>query len=646
MTSLPVRLRPLLRNAVLWNVSARGAELGAAAAGTWLVARTGGASGVGVYTLLRILPASLSVMTAGGLPGAVTYFLAGPTRSDARVRSTLLAVALAGAAGGCVLWVAATPLLHRLFFADLSPVLVAAAGGRMFTYLSFSTGRACLQGLGDITASNWVILGEDLFFLPALLACWAAGVAGSAALVGALLLGDAANGALAWRMLARRGFFGGFAPPSPELARRMYGFGVRGQVGNLLLLLNLRLDFAILGALAGAAPLGVYALASRFAELLRLLPVSVFWVLYPEYARTGQTIAASRARALIPRLGALTLAAAIPLGLASGVVLPWLFGPAFQAAVLPSQILLVGLVAEGVGGVVTPYLYGEGRPGLNSLAMGAGVVVTVLLDVLLIPRFAALGAAVASSAAYATTTAVLLVIFQVRSRAAAPPVEEGCASQASPVHLRRRDPRNPGNVLMARERDATLHALLPHALPGPIAARRVLDVGCGRGDVLGWFQQQGVEPANLVGVDLSPSRVEEARRRHPLLDIRVGNAVCLELPRASFDLVLCFTLFSSLLEPVTARRVARNITLVLRPGGSILWYDIRYPNPWNRAVRPMTRGRIRELFPGFRLDLCTLTAVPQLARHLGPVAEPLYPLLVRVPPLRTHHVGLLTRDGP
>src|SRR5205807_1089222 len=84
---------------------------------------------------------------------------------------------------------------------------------------------------------------------------------------------------------------------------------------------------------------------------------------------------APQARAMIPRLGLLSLAVAIPLAPAAAAFFPWIFGSAFQVAVLPAQILLVGLVAEGIGGIVTPYLYGEGRPGLNSLAMGAGLVV-------------------------------------------------------------------------------------------------------------------------------------------------------------------------------------------------------------------------------------------------------------------------------
>ena len=62
-------------------------------------------------------------------------------------------------------------------------------------------------------------------------------------------------------------------------------------------------------------------------------------------------------------------------------------------------------------GVVTGFLYGVGRPGLNSLAMGIGLVFTVALDALLIPSMGATGAAIASAVAYTATTVSLIVFF-------------------------------------------------------------------------------------------------------------------------------------------------------------------------------------------------------------------------------------------
>jgi Na+-driven multidrug efflux pump len=49
--------------------------------------------------------------------------------------------------------------------------------------------------------------------------------------------------------------------------------------------------------------------------------------------------------------------------------------------------------------------------------MGAGLVATVTLDIILIPRFEATGAAVASAVAYVTTALALLVFFRRVERA-------------------------------------------------------------------------------------------------------------------------------------------------------------------------------------------------------------------------------------
>lgn len=185
-------------------------------------------------------------------------------------------------------------------------------------------------------------------------------------------------------------------------------------------LLNLRLDFILLNLMAGPAVLGVYAIASKFAELLKVPAMALTYVLYPQFARDGAERAAGRARRLIPRAGLAIAAAVVPLLLLAGPVIPAAYGSSFEAAVTPMQIIAVGLALEGVAGVITGFLYGTGRPGLNSWAMGAGLAVTVALDLILIPHSGATGAAVASAAAYVTSTLALAWFFWMVTRAERP----------------------------------------------------------------------------------------------------------------------------------------------------------------------------------------------------------------------------------
>lgn len=409
-TATPVRLRRGVRGVVVGNVAARLGALVALAVATVMVARIGGPSLVGAFTLLRVLPGLTGVLAAAGLPGAAPYFLAAHA-DDPRLRPTLIALTWLGACVAAVAWLALTPALHRLFFRPWGVDLVLAAGAAVFTQLFVAVGKALLQGSNDLRGAGVAILAEEAAFLPVYAALLMVG-RGTGVLVAALVLTDIVVAAGIAERLRRLGFFGQWTRPNYPLAREVCGYGMRGQLGGLLSLVNLRLDMAILGALAGPAVLGVYAVASKYAELLRLPGLAVNYVLYPAFARRDAQDARERTVALLGPAAGLTLLAAIPLALLVAPVLPAVYGTQFLGAVRPAWILLAGLLGEGVAGLIGAYLYGVRRPGLNSLAIGAGVVVTVIGDLLLIPGLGALGAAIASAFAYLTTVGTLLVCFR------------------------------------------------------------------------------------------------------------------------------------------------------------------------------------------------------------------------------------------
>jgi SAM-dependent methyltransferase len=96
---------------------------------------------------------------------------------------------------------------------------------------------------------------------------------------------------------------------------------------------------------------------------------------------------------------------------------------------------------------------------------------------------------------------------------------------------------------------------------------RLLDLACGTGAVAELAAARG---ADVVGVDIAPALIEQARARAVErgleIDYRVGDAEALEFPDQSFDLVAstCGVMFTPDHE-AAARELAR----VTKPGGRI-----------------------------------------------------------------------------
>lgn len=214
--------------------------------------------------------------------------------------------------------------------------------------------------------------------------------------------------------------------------------------------------------------------------------------------------------------------------------------------------------------------------------------------------------------------------------------------RADERYRRRWDPANPGNARIEREREESIRRLLLEAGLWPPTGYRILDLGCGTGRPLARFVDWGANPEQLVGVDLLAENVEIARQSYPVIRFVAADATALDLPNEHFRLVVAFTVFSSVLDGATAGLIASEIDRVLEPGGSVLWYDYRLSHPLNRHTRGVPKRQIRDLFGTYRTRLDAITLVPQIARRLGPLTG-LYPILVALPVLRTHYVGLLAK---
>lgn len=167
---------------------------------------------------------------------------------------------------------------------------------------------------------------------------------------------------------------------------------------------------------------------------------------------------------------------------------------------------------------------------------------------------------------------------------------------------------------------------------------RVLDLGCGRGEMLDELAEAGVRADLVVGVDLLPDRLALARDAG--LTVAEGSGTALPFADATFDLVTAFTVLSSVGSDELVARIGTEVERVLRPGGAFVVYDMRVPSPGNRSVVPVTTARLKRLLPGWGIVGRSLTLAPPISRRLAPEPGPAYRSLASIPALRTHRLSV------
>jgi SAM-dependent methyltransferase len=113
---------------------------------------------------------------------------------------------------------------------------------------------------------------------------------------------------------------------------------------------------------------------------------------------------------------------------------------------------------------------------------------------------------------------------------------------------------------------------------------RILDYGCGYGRVLGLLHGHGY--TDLIGVDPAPAMVAVARQSFPGLSLdTLDNYQKINLPDASVDAVLLFTVLTCVPSNEGHRAIISEITRVLRASGLLYISDMFLQNDSRNVER-------------------------------------------------------------
>ena len=196
----------------------------------------------------------------------------------------------------------------------------------------------------------------------------------------------------------------------PRTASDLLIYGAKNHLSNLASYLNQRVDQLVLSLLIPAQQLGLYAVAVTIAMSVTFFPTAAGLVVF-SHGSNQTEIELKKAIGKSLRISFLWLA----LG-CSGLffivpfLVPLVLGPRFAGSILACRILLPGMVAWGLNQVLYNGANAMHKPILPSYAEGAGIVVTVVGLILLVPRFGYVGAAIVSTVSYVSSFFVMLFL--------------------------------------------------------------------------------------------------------------------------------------------------------------------------------------------------------------------------------------------
>jgi len=195
----------------------------------------------------------------------------------------------------------------------------------------------------------------------------------------------------------------------PGFTRLAFSYGVRAQLASLTSMLNYRADIIIINLFHGPQMVAYYKVAVDLAEKMWIIPMSIGKTIFSKSTTLGkgEKVVAQATKAVQLSFYSTVLIAGGGV-LAASILFHLLYKEEYHAGIPCFRLLAIGILAGSIVKIISNYISALGRPEINSLHTGISLVVNIAVNLLLIPSFGAIGAAVGTSVAYVVLSLVKL----------------------------------------------------------------------------------------------------------------------------------------------------------------------------------------------------------------------------------------------
>lgn len=380
--------------------------------GAVIVARVLGPEGKGIFSLTILIPGLMIAFSGLGMESSNVYFIGSKKYKIQDIVSNSLSVAaLTGFSLIILFWVLSYSSFFKNFISSnhisLLHLWIVVIAIPLYLLLSFF--KNILRGKGDILKYN--ILGVleyvvQLITIILFLLILRGGIGGAVFSYVLTIIFVASIAVILVRRIARIHF-----SFNKKLMKDSLFYGLKVYFANIISYLNYRMDMFFIAMFLVPSAVGIYSISVGIAERLFIIPGALATVLFPKVSSIG----GSEANDFTPKIVrhtffAMVICSLLLIFLAKPLI-TFVFGSIFSPAVLPLVILLPGIIAFGIGGVLAADLAGRGKPQFAAYSSLACFISNIILNIVLIPRFGISGSALASAISYWVDTLVILIAF-------------------------------------------------------------------------------------------------------------------------------------------------------------------------------------------------------------------------------------------
>lgn len=373
-----------------------------------ITARMLGPEGKGFYTLIVLVLSYILLIGSLGVTNAIPFFI-GKKRSD--IGSVLATSLTFSVLCGFILafcFILLSPFLNILFNINLNTEVMLIVIIAIPFVLLDNFVVSILLGLRKYNYYNLLLLTKSvltLFLTYFFVVFIKMGVYGAImSYVAAVIITSLAGFAL---VKSCESFKISFNIP---LLKEMFIFGWKPYLGSITISLNYNLDLMFVGILLTTSDVGIYSIAVTFSTLAWMISDAVQYVLFPEVAHSS-SINKNRNLVILSTKQTfyLTVVANLILYAVAWFAIPFLYTEAFSPSLIPLAILIIGSNFFCVAKVISSALVGEGQTEIGLQMTVPAVIVNLIFNLILIPKYGINGAAIASTIGYIVSFFIVLL---------------------------------------------------------------------------------------------------------------------------------------------------------------------------------------------------------------------------------------------